>query len=289
MLVKDAEILLNDCGITVVKSNTKSGEINCLCPLHDDSSPSLAVNAYSGKFQCFAGCIKGTKIGQLVEAVTGNKYIENEEIVAKNLFSKFTKNNKLCIIPMIPKLPLALNNDGHLFLKKKKILDESIKKWNILWDKSDRSVVLTLPNAGYIKRFIDKAITKEKYKYIYGTRITDSFFCYDKIKTTKSVILVEGAFDAIYLHQMGLTNALALGHADMSDRQIQLLKRLGICVLYLLLDNDQGGINGSNKIKEKTKDAFIVKQKWLPNGKDPNDCTKDEIFKALKENNYGVY
>lgn len=281
MLIKDVEILLRDCGITVISSNCQNGEISCLCPLHDDRSPSLAVNAYSGKFQCFAGCIKGRKISQLVEAVTGNKFLSNEEIAPISIFNNFSRNNKIGIVPMIPKLPLALNNDGNLFLNNRKINNSSIHFWNILWDGSDRTVVLTIPNAGYIKRYIDTN-NRLKYKYVAGTRVTDSFFGYDKIGFKKSAILVEGAFDTIYLHQFGLTNTLALGHADISNNQIHLLKRLGICVLYLLLDNDEGGINGSNKIKEKTRDEFIVKQRWLPKGKDPNDCTKEEIFNSLK-------
>jgi DNA primase len=98
----------------------------------------------------------------------------------------------------------------------------------------------------------------------------------------KNVILVEGSLDCIYMHQIGFTNTLALLHADISQQQIKMLGGVTVYV-YIMLDGDKVGRENSEKIKVLLNHSFIKKVCYLPDGKDPDNLSREEIEKILKE------
>jgi DNA primase len=84
------------------------------------------------------------------------------------------------------------------------------------------------------------------------------------------------------MHQNGYTNTVAILGSELSDEQYKLL--IGKCKqVFLMLDNDknQSGQKASKKIAERLKNDFIVKVCSLPDGKDPNDCSKEEITESV--------
>ena len=67
-----------------------------------------------------------------------------------------------------------------------------------------------------------------------------------------SVILVEGIFDVLNLHDKGLTNAVCcFGVKNFIDEKIEMLSVQGVTSIDIFLDNDEAGQNGAAKIKEQ--------------------------------------
>lgn len=69
---------------------------------------------------------------------------------------------------------------------------------------------------------------------------------YDGIKQQKHIILVEGYFDVISLHQSGITNAVGVMGTAITEAQIETICKYTKNVL-LLLDGDNAGINAMMK------------------------------------------
>jgi DNA primase len=283
MNVEKAIELLEYAGIEVIRPE-KHGEILCRCPFHEDSTPSMWVNAYTGKYLCFAGCASGYSIDDLIFRVTGKKIENRDEIDIDYIKKKLISHNSLHIRqPCIPILPLALDNKGYDFLFRRGIDEASIRKYNIMWWEENNSVVIKLHDVGFVERYIDTTGKKSKYHYISGTRINDGLFGYETInKEIDELTLVEGCLDSIYLSQLGMQNTLALLHADISDNQQLLLKNSGIYKINVMMDNDEGGEIGASRIISKLKKNFLVYKCELPENKDPNDCKKEEILKTFE-------
>jgi DNA primase len=66
-----------------------------------------------------------------------------------------------------------------------------------------------------------------------------------------SIILVEGIFDVINLHDKGLTNAVCcFGVKNVTEEKLQVLSVAGVDSIDIFLDNDEAGQTGANRIRE---------------------------------------
>lgn len=108
----------------------------------------------------------------------------------------------------------------------------------------------------------------------------------ETIARTKTVIVVEGYFDAIALHQAGLTNTVAtLGTALTSDH-VQVLRRFASKVV-LLFDPDAAGVRAALRGLDLFVNSGLgVKVVTLPVGEDPDTFVRKEgpdAFVRLEE------
>ncbi|HEY5626514.1 MAG TPA: DNA primase, partial [Nitrospira sp.] len=108
----------------------------------------------------------------------------------------------------------------------------------------------------------------------------------EAVTRTKTVIVVEGYFDAIALHQAGLTHTVAtLGTALTSDH-IQVLRRFASKVV-LLFDPDAAGVRAALRGLDLFVNSGLgVKVVTLPDGEDPDTYVRKagpESFTRLEE------
>jgi len=108
----------------------------------------------------------------------------------------------------------------------------------------------------------------------------------EAVARTKTVIVVEGYFDAIALHQAGLTQTVAtLGTALTSDH-IQVLRRFASKVV-LLFDPDAAGVRAALRGLDLFVNSGLgVKVVTLPDGEDPDTYVRKEgpeSFARLEE------
>ena len=80
-----------------------------------------------------------------------------------------------------------------------------------------------------------------------------SLFNYDNaiesIKKSRCVVITEGPLDVLKLRQAGIDNCVALwGAAGWNDYKKYLLDKLGVMKLVLVLDNDEAGRDGTERI-----------------------------------------
>jgi DNA primase len=270
-------------GIKVARQ--RGDELECFCHEHDEKRPSFMINLVTGKYQCFSCGIRGRSLSDLIYKISGKAidFEDDEEWLCKfksKLYPKSTKN----INPSIPaNLQLAINNNGGYFLQKRYINKESVVKFNLLYWEAINGIVIPADGIGYIIRFIEAGgKEKGKYQYVFGSKVNNNLFGISQInqKNLKSIILVEGSLDVIYMHQLGWQNTLGLLHSSISDTQVRKLEEFQLPI-YLMLDHDKGGLQAEKEIIKKLKGKFLIKTCRLSEGKDPNDCNKEEIQNAI--------
>jgi DNA primase len=263
---------LKELGIKVVRINGR--EVACLCPIHNDKSPSFFFNLDSERFNCFVGCLKGRGIHQL--AFQLNKKLDS---TASTPLSHQLRVSEKVEVPHIPSLPSALNTPGEKYLASRKLNSDSISKWNIMYWAEKEAIVIPIEDAGYITR----RIKEKKYLTIPGTKIGSTLFGLSQFNPLAgSAILVEGSLDCIWLHQIGFNNALAIMHTSLTPTQYTLLQGI-TSKIYLMLDGDSPGETAAGKLKQQLKSNFIVKTVKLPEGKDPDNLSRPEILTLVNE------
>ncbi|WP_224243729.1 DNA primase [Hyalangium gracile] len=99
----------------------------------------------------------------------------------------------------------------------------------------------------------------------------------DEIRRRKTAILVEGYFDCIGLHQVGVRNAVALCSTAITPGHLQLLRRTEAQQLVLLLDGDQAGLNAVERLAGPLLAAgAAARVALLPQGDDPDTFARRE-------------
>jgi DNA primase len=113
--------------------------------------------------------------------------------------------------------------------------------------------------AGHIVSFQSRTTTDQTPKYLFtppGSKLP-LFPIVDPIAS--SIILVEGIFDVLNLHDKGLTNAICcFGVKNVNIEKLQVLSVQGIERIDIFLDNDEAGQKASEKIKELCQETDII-------------------------------
>jgi DNA primase len=130
----------------------------------------------------------------------------------------------------------------------------------------------------------DKEANEKLGKYINSpqTMIYDKskiLFGLDKakqeIKKKNFAIIMEGQMDVITAHQNGYKNAIASSGTALTAEQVLLLKRYSENIA-LAFDMDKAGEMAADRgIKEAMRAEMNTKVILIPNGKDPDECIKN--------------
>ncbi|MDD5650317.1 MAG: CHC2 zinc finger domain-containing protein [Candidatus Nanoarchaeia archaeon] len=141
------------------------------------------------------------------------------------------------------------------------------------------------------QRIIDKYLYK-KILYPFGTPMSRLFFNWDEsVKNKKEVFICEGIFDALKIIRFGY-NVVALLSCHLNTYKMKQLVQ-NFERIYIALDNDDKidmngnksnpGQEAAQKIMEEYLTDVPVFNLVLPEGKDPDDCTKEEFDRALDD------
>jgi DNA primase len=95
--------------------------------------------------------------------------------------------------------------------------------------------------------------------------------------TSDEIILVEGRADVINLLRNGIKNTVAMGGATIPHTVVGLCKKKTTTVF---LDGDRGGDLILKELLQMTTIDYVAR---APEGKEVEELTKKEIFKALRE------
>lgn len=109
----------------------------------------------------------------------------------------------------------------------------------------------------------------QKSKVLYGFSHSKQ-----KIREKKSVLVVEGYFDVIQLHQSGVETAVAPCGTALTEDQINVLGRFAD-QFYLAFDSDQAGVNAAlRKLDVILEGGIKANVVCLPQGEDPDSFVK---------------
>jgi len=103
---------------------------------------------------------------------------------------------------------------------------------------------------------------------------------------TDTLIIVEGYFDAIALHQAGITNVVATLGTALTPDHIRIIRRY-VTKVVLLFDPDEAGVRAALRTLDLFVDSGLgVKVISLPSGDDPDTFIRNqgtEVFAQMQE------
>lgn len=130
------------------------------------------------------------------------------------------------------------------------------------------------------------------YRWSYVAGLTkEDLFNLNRCRREKTLIIVEGIPDALYLPTLGVRNVVAVTQGTLGDRHIEGLQAFGVKRVILALDNEETGLRNTEAALDKLKgtgiDAFVIDHSQMGSYKDPDELVKGEgigAFKTLIDN-----
>ena len=148
-----------------------------------------------------------------------------------------------------------------------------------------RAIFPIIDENGTVVAFGGRAMGEEKAKYVNTSETpiykkSNELFAMNFAKNNSGqIILTEGYMDAIALHSVGITNAVASLGTALTENQVELIRK-HCNEVVICYDSDTAGQNATQRaIPMLQKVGLTVKVVAVPNGKDP-----DEFIKANGEN-----
>ena len=175
----------------------------------------------------------------------------------------------------------------HPYLLKRGVTKEVQRLFCIGFDKEHEAVAMPWFNSD--KKVINVKFRSIRYKqffYLQDGQLTRNYVyglpqC--KSKGYKDIAIVESEIDCMYLWSNGIP-AVAMGHAGINKKQIQLLVNAGIETVTFASDNDEAGERFRVEMRKKLPKLFTCYELEIPYMyKDVNDIPQREL-KQLQEN-----
>lgn len=296
-----------------VKESGDSGYGVCNCPLpwHDDSDPSFSVSLKTGSFRCW-GCGSRGDWAYLISILDDITLPEAREQVhqLRNMVTRISDLEKQVMDSLEDSKPVTYfsrkkfeeafapvwGTPVHEYLRAVRgITDEVIEDFGIRWvnGRKQSSVVfkyrsraiIPIHNEIGLVAFTAHRINEGmKPKVLtYGQKSAGLLGWEQLRRKTRGkfdrVVLVEGAFDAMWLYQHGIAALGLNGLARLNQRQIRMIRKIAKTVV-LCYDGDEAGqtaMLGSDgelgRLREHLPTWFVS----LPDGTDPDDLTGEEI------------
>jgi DNA primase len=260
------------------------------CPYHNNNrTPAGEVSKESGLFFCF-GCQTTKPLVELIMHSTGRSYFESaryikskevetniEDVVNKALYAApdFIQFDEITLKRLHNNL--SSFERAKDYFKYRKITPASCTKFSLGY--SDRQDMVTIPvhsPDGMCLGFVGRSIEGKEFKNTPGLPKSKILFNLHRVKSSKTVYVVESSFDAIRLDQVGLPAVATLG-ANVSSSQMKLLEKYFTNVV-LVADNDDAGSIMADRLTEKLGPLVSI-IKLDKQYKDIGDMNDDDIKK----------
>jgi len=242
------------------------------CPFHGNHrTPAGEVDKSSGIFFCFS-CHKACDLIELIMHTSSRTYFE----AARYIKSKETQSNLTeDITKQLEKEPEFVEfdeftvkrlNSGALespramrYFNGRLITDESVKKFQLGY--SDKRDMVTIPvhsPDGICVGFVGRSVEGKEFKNSPKLPKSKTLFNLNRVKTSRTVYVVESSFDAIRLDQCGMPAVATLG-ASVNSTQIDLLQKYFNDII-VIADNDEAGSGMKDRLVEKLGNRVTVVQ-----------------------------
>ena len=142
-----------------------------------------------------------------------------------------------------------------------------------------RAVIPIHDEHGFLVAYAGRSIDGTEPKYRFPARFRKSIVLFNLHRAVgcgDSVIVVEGFFDAVNVHQAGLPCVVALMGCSLSRRQEELLQE-HFREVVLLLDGDNAGRRAGAAIAQRLVSKVSTRLVELPGGSQPDMLSADQI------------
>lgn len=271
------EDLLNERGIYYQISG-KDVKIKCLNPDHDDRNPSMRIDRILGVFHCFSCGYKGSLFRFY------NVEVSEAGIRREKLKRKIEQLRSSGVGLSIPQGSTPYKRDWRGISA---VTYEKFEAFYNIGTNFNGRVNFPIRDAtGRIVAFQgrdESGTLPNKYMF---TPIGVKLPLFPVVTPIQGkVILVEGMFDMLNLHDKGLTNSICcFGVNNFSEEKLELLKISGVTGLDLIFDGDDAGRNAAERVRKLSGD-FPVREIKLKNG-DPGDLNLNQVSR-IRSKLYG--
>ena len=302
----DIETILNDIhrathGAYLKHINNKGDDIAITCPFHkggQENHPSCFVYTRKdndkipyGFFRCFT-CGEQGQLYKLVATCFSCTYEEAKEWLIENYSSSMSGEN--IELPEIvldkPKKIEYLDESFldayayyHPYMFQRKLTPEIIHKFKIGWNPETDAI--TFPIWDEWGRLVGISERKVQYKqFNLPKNLSKQIYLLDTIKEENitEVYVVESQIDALYLWSIGHPAIALFGTGG--KEQYKILQKSGIRFYHLALDGDLAGRHGNLRFIKNMPSSVMIDVCMLPDGKDINDLSKEEIDNLIRVN-----
>ena len=246
--------------------------VSCLHPEHADRNPSMRIDRITGIFQCCSCGFKGNIFTYFGEKA--NQLQLRRELLKKRIREKRSESVGLSFPQNIT--PYAGNW--------RDIKPETYKRFEAFQhhdpDYVGRIVFPVRDISGRIVAFNGRHTTGGTPKYMIspaGAKMP-LFPIVEPIQG--SVILVEGIFDMINLHDKGLENAVCcFGTKNINEDKLRMLSIQGVEEVVIFFDGDEAGQNASVAIQEMADRVGLAHRNVSLKDRDPGSLPIQTVQK----------
>ena len=224
--------------------------VQCLNPEHQDRNPSMRIDQITGIFNCFSCEYKGSIFKHFGQKA--DKMEQRRQFIKKKIQEKRVEGIGLY---MPEGYAPYVGNWRNIRPETYRDFDAFIHSGK---DFTGRICFPIRDRSGRIVAYQSRTTTDQTPKYLFsppGVKLP----LFPKVEAIHdSVILVEGIFDVINLHDKGLTNAVCcFGLKNVNVEKLQVLAVQGIERIDIFLDNDEAGQKASETIKQLCEEAEL--------------------------------
>lgn len=267
------------------------------CPFHDDSSPSTGMMVdYPYGWNCF-GCGESGGLSSFVAKILDCNELQALQYLFRNYSSKSILDRKPLTLDWdtkqevqntISEEELKQYSVPHDYLLKRGLSTRTLSKYEVGYDSSMRAVTFPVRDLNGSIRFIKRRFVDRKgFLNSTGSQVRDVIYgLYYLVaggRGVDEIYLTESEIDTMSCYQVGLPSGALLGRVLYKEQVNQLL-RAGIRKVYLMLDNDAAGREGTKQaarllLQTPIKVGMVI---YPGGGKDANDLLRSKQLDKIK-------
>jgi DNA primase len=300
------EAVLDDYGIRLKRVHTQYLRGHCPLPTHSSERSRESFGVHTGKnvWACHsASCCQARqgKVGGTVLDLVA--YLEGCTLreAAMRLHTRWSGPAGAAIAKQrvskgkdsgaeeLPPLPFSLRlRSGHAYLEQRGIERHTAQHFGVGYYAGRGflrgRVVFPIHNArGELLAYAGRALNGAEPRYLFprGLRKSEVVFNLHRARAAPSashVVVVEGFFDCLRVHQAGYGNVVALLGTSISDQQWELL-HAHFGEVIVMMDGDETG-RGASRILSARWPGVCLAQ--VPCGHQPDQLSAAEIHRILR-------
>ena len=250
--------------------------VRCLNPDHDDRNPSMKIDQITGIFNCFSCEFKGN-IFTLFGEKPNQLQLQREKL--KNLIRQKMAESTGLVLPL-GTTPYRGNWRG--------IKPETYERFEAFTSADPLFVSrINFPVrdiTGKIVAVNGRHTGSGVPKYMITPAGAKMPLFPQVLPLNGCVILVEGIFDMINLHDKGLTNAMCcFGTQNVNEEKLSVLSIGGVSHIDIFFDGDDAGQSAAVKVKEMCESIGLSSRNVYLKDKDPGALTESYIQKLKRK------
>lgn len=252
-------------------------EVTCLNPEHLDRNPSMRIDRITGVFNCFSCEYKGNLFSLFGEK-PNQLQLQREKL--KNIIRQKMAESTGLVFP---------SNSTPYIGSWRGIKPETYEKFEAFTDADPAFISrINFPIrdiTGKIVAYNGRHTGSGVPKYMItpaGAQM--SLFPATVVPKNGCVILVEGIFDMLNLHDKGLDNTICcFGTKNINEEKLSVLAISGVSQIDIFFDGDSAGQSAAEKIREMCESIGLSSRNVLLKDTDPGALTEPQLLKLKRK------